>query len=263
MKSSDKMKILVIGAGKMGTWLIESLCLDYEVAAFDADLNRLKYLFNTQKFVSCDEIAEFNPDMIINAVNLERTIPVFNEIIPFLNEKCILADITSVKNGLRNYYLKMGRRFVSTHPMFGPTFANIKSLAGQNAIIISESDEEGKAFFRDFFKNFDLNIFEYSFTEHDETIAYSLSIPFASSMVFAACMKKQEAPGTTFKKHFEIARGVLSEDDYLLSEILFSPYTHDQIDRINERLNYLKEIINEKSFPKMKHFLDDLRDNIK
>jgi len=55
----------------------------------------------------------------------------------------------------------------------------------------------------------------------------------------------------------------LSEDDYLLSEILFSPYTHDQIDRINERLNYLKEIINEKSFSKMKRFLDDLRDNIK
>ena len=146
----------------MGTWLIESLCLDYEVAAFDADLNRLKYLFNTQKFVSHDEIAEFNPDMVINAVNLERTIPVFNEIIPYLNEKCILADITSVKNGLRNFYLKLGRRFVSTHPMFGPTFANIKSLAGQNAIIISESDEEGKTFFRDFFKTFDLNIFEYT-----------------------------------------------------------------------------------------------------
>jgi prephenate dehydrogenase len=263
MKSPDKMKILVMGAGKMGTWLIESLCLDYEVAAYDTDLNRLKYLFNTQKFVSLDEIAEFNPDMVINAVNLERTIPVFNAVLPYVNEKCILVDITSVKNGLRNYYLKLGRRFVSTHPMFGPTFANIKSLAGQNAIIISESDEEGKAFFRDFFKLFDLNIFEYTFTEHDETIAYSLSIPFASSMVFAACMKKQEAPGTTFKRHYETARGVLSEDDYLLSEILFSPYTHNQIDRINERLNYLKEIISEKSFPKMKHFLDELRENMK
>jgi prephenate dehydrogenase len=257
------MKILVIGAGKMGTWLIESLCLDHEVGAFDTDLNRLKYLFNTQKFISYEEIAEFDPDMVINAVSLHRTIAVFNDILPYINDRCILADITSVKNGLRGYYLKLGRRFVSTHPMFGPTFANIKSLAGQNAIIISESDDEGKAFFRNFFMSFDLNIFEYSFTEHDETIAYSLSIPFASSMVFAACMKKQEAPGTTFKKHYEIARGVLSEDDYLLSEILFSPFTHEQIDRISERLNHLKDIINEKSFSKMKIFLDDLRENIR
>jgi len=257
------MKILVVGAGKMGTWLIESLCLEHEVAAFDTDLNRLKYLFNTMKFVSYEEIPAFNPDLAINAVNLERTLPVFSEILPFLDEKCLLADITSVKNGLRDFYLKSGRRFVSTHPMFGPTFANIKNLEGQNAIIISQSDEEGKRFFRDFFGTFKLNIFEYSFTEHDETIAYSLSIPFASSMVFAACMKKQEAPGTTFKKHYEIARGVLSEDDYLLSEILFSPFTHNQIERISERLNFLKEIINERSFPKMKHFLDDLRENIK
>ncbi len=257
------MKILVVGAGKMGTWLIESLCLDHEVAAFDSDLNRLKYLFNTLKLVTHEEISAFNPDMVINAVNLERTIPVFNEIIPLVGEKCLLADITSVKNGLRDFYLSLGRRFVSTHPMFGPTFANIKSLAGQNAIIISQSDEEGKIFFHHFFQQFDLNIFEYSFTEHDETIAYSLSIPFASSMVFAACMKKQEAPGTTFKKHFEIARGVLSEDDYLLAEILFSPYTHQQIERIGERLNFLMEIISEKSFAKMKHFLDSLRENIK
>ena len=246
----------------MGTWLIESLCLDHEVAAYDTNLNRLKYLFNTLKLVTHEEITAFNPDMVINAVNLERTIPVFKEIIPLVSETCLLADITSVKNGLRDFYLRSGRRFVSTHPMFGPTFANIKSLAGQNAIIISQSDEEGKAFFHHFFQHFHLNIFEYTFTEHDETIAYSLSIPFASSMVFAACMKKQEAPGTTFKRHYEIACGVLSEDDYLLAEILFSPYTHEQIERISEKLDFLMKIISERSFSKMKNFLDELRGNI-
>ena len=34
---------------------------------------------------------------------------------------------------------------------------------------------------------------------HDETVAYSLSIPFVSTFVFAAVMKHQDAPGTTFK----------------------------------------------------------------
>ena len=38
-------------------------------------------------------------------------------------------------------------------------------------------------------------------------------------------MKHQEAPGTTFKKHMAIAKGLLSEDDYLLQEILFNPRT--------------------------------------
>jgi prephenate dehydrogenase len=106
-------------------------------------------------------------------------------------------------------------------------------------------------------------VFEYTFIEHDKTIAYSLSVPFASSMVFASNMKHQEAPGTTFQKHYKIAKGLLSEDDYLLSEILFSPYTYEQVDNISLRLNELKQIIKVKDTSKMKEFLASLRENIK
>ena len=146
--------------------------------------------------------------------------------------------------------------------MFGPTFANIKELSSQSAIIIKQSDDAGKKFFRNFYASFGIKIFEYTFIDHDKTIAYSLSIPFASSMVFAACMKQQEAPGTTFKRHLEIARGLLSEDDYLLSEILFSPYTYEQLDSISNQMERLKSIIKEKDTVKMKDFLTSLRNNI-
>ncbi len=255
-------KILVIGAGKMGAWMIESLCLDYEVAAFDNNKKKLRYLFNCRRLLSSDEILEFNPDMIINAVSLQYTIQVFKEILPYISKTCILADITSVKLPLSEFYLNSGFRFVSTHPMFGPTFANIKELGDQSAIIISESDEEGKKFFRNFYKSFGICIFEYSFLEHDKTIAYSLSVPFASTMVFASCMKQQEAPGTTFKKHLSIAKGLLSEDDYLLTEILFSSFTYEQLENVGQKLNEIKEIVKAKDVEKMKEFLAGLRKNI-
>lgn len=256
------MRIVIIGAGRMGSWLVESLCLDYEVAVMDQDKNKLKYFFHSHKFLTCQELAEFKPDMVINAVTLNQTISVFRELEEHLPRQCILADITSVKNGIHEYYLESGRRFVSTHPMFGPTFANIKALSDENAIIIRESDEEGKAFFRRFYSSLDLNIYEYSFSEHDETIAYSLSIPFSSSLVFAACMKKQEAPGTTFRKHLSVARGVLSEDDYLLSEILFNKHTIEQVEKINAKMGYLLNIIKRRDFKELKVFFDDLRKNI-
>lgn len=246
----------------MGSWLVESLCLDYDVGVYDKDKHKLKYFFNSHRFLSYNEIGEFNPDMLINAVTLNNTISVFREIQPFLNRNCILADITSVKNGLWWYYKESDVRFVSTHPMFGPTFGNIKDLSRENAIIIKESDEEGKQFFRKLYKSLKISIYEYSFEEHDQTIAYSLSIPFSSSLVFAACMKKQEAPGTTFRKHLEVARGVLSEDDYLLSEILFSPYTVEQVKKINAKLDSLIEMITRKDFESLKHFFDTLRKNI-
>ena len=255
-------KIVVLGAGKMGAWLVESLCLDYDVGLYDTDKTKLKYFFNSHKFLTLEEVRDFQPDLLINAVSLNSTIQVFKEIDPFLKDDCILADITSVKNGLHEYYQKSGRRFVSTHPMFGPTFANIKDLSNENAIIILESDQEGIEFFRRFYSSLKLNIYEYSFSDHDETIAYSLSVPFSSSLVFAACMKKQEAPGTTFRKHLDVARGVLSEDDYLLSEILFNPFTIAQVAKIRTQLANLINMVEERDLKALKEFLDGLRENI-
>jgi prephenate dehydrogenase len=146
--------------------------------------------------------------------------------------------------------------------MFGPTFASLSDLSKENAIIISESDERGKEFFREFYNSLHLNIFEYSFYEHDETIAYSLSIPFASTLVFASVMKHQEAPGTTFKKHMAIARGLLSEDDYLLREILFNPFTTSQLEAIRAELAELIEIIDNKDNESMQEYLGKVRRNI-
>ena len=246
----------------MGSWLVESLCLDYEVGVYDADRNKLKYFFNSRKFLYLEELFEFDPDMLINAVSLENTIRVFEEMVPFLGKECILADLTSVKNGLAKYYSQAGRRFVSTHPMFGPTFANVKDLSEENAIIIEESDEEGKEFFHKFYESHKLRIHEYSFKKHDETIAYSLSIPFTSTLVFASCMKEQDAPGTTFRKHYEIARGLLGEDDFLLSEILLNPESLEQVKKISESLDKLLEMIEKRDTQALHAYLSMIRENV-
>lgn len=256
------MKILVLGAGNMGSWFVETLCLDHEVGVYDPDKNKLKYFFQTHRFVSYDAIQAFKPELVINAVSLQYTVSAFDAVIPYLPLNCILSDITSVKNGLPQYYQEKGMRYVSTHPMFGPTFAKFKDLSSQSAIIIKEGDEEGKEFFRTFYKSLQLNIYDYTFEEHDQTIAYSLSIPFSSTLVFASCMKKQEAPGTTFKKHYAIAQGLLSENDYLLSEILFNPYTLPQVESIKEKLEHLIEMIRTKDTEALHQFFGDLRKNI-
>ena len=256
------MKILIIGAGNMGAWFVESLCLKYDVAVYDVDKYKLRYFFNTHRFVNFDQIKAFAPTLVINAVSLQHTVSAFNDILPYLPPDCIISDITSIKNGLSEYYQGSGMRFVSTHPMFGPTFASLKELSSQSAVIIAESDEEGKQFFREFYNSLDLNIYEYSFEQHDKMMAWSLSVPFASTMVFAACMKYLEAPGTTFKKHLAIAQGLLSENDYLLSEILLNPYTLTQIEQIHEKLSNLMNMIREKDTKVLHEFFGELRENI-
>lgn len=256
------MKILVIGAGNMGAWMVESLCLQHDVAVFDKNKSKLRYFFNTHRFVSLEQIEGFRPELVINAVSLQNTVKAFNDILPYLPENCIISDITSVKTGLPEFYHQSGRRFVSSHPMFGPTFGNLKELSSQSAILIKEGDEEGKAFFRAFYESLNLNLYEYTFEAHDQTTAYSLSIPFVSTLVFGACMKHQEAPGTTFKKHMAIAHGLMTEDPYLLSEILFSPNTLPQIERIREELEVLLNLVKSRDTAALHQFIAKIKTNL-
>jgi len=256
------MRILILGAGKMGSFFTDVLSFQHEVAVYDADPKRLRFVYNTIRMSQPEEIKEFDPELVINAVTIKHTLEAFNNVMPFLSKNCILSDIASVKTGLPEFYQNCGFRFVSSHPMFGPTFASLSDLSTQSAIIIAESDHLGKVFFKDLYSSLKLNIFEYTFREHDETTAYSLSIPFASTLVFASVMKHQEAPGTTFKRHLAIAHGLLSEDDYLLQEILFNPYTPEQLTNIREELGNLLDIIEHKDADRMKTYLKKVRENI-
>lgn len=256
------MKILVLGAGKMGAFFLDLLSFDHETAVYEKDPKRMRFTYNCQRLTTLEEIREFRPELVINAVTVKYTIPAFEEVMQYLPKECIISDISSVKTGLKDFYTTCGHPYVSTHPMFGPTFANLSNLREENAIIISEGDYMGRIFFKDLYSRLGLNIYEYTFEEHDKTVAYSLSIPFVSTFVFAAVMKHQDAPGTTFKRHMRIAKGVLSEDDYLLQEILFNPYTHDQVAQIREELKGLLVIIDNKDADGMKGYLTKIRKNV-
>lgn len=247
----------------MGSFFSDLLSFDHEVAVYEPNPQKLRFMFNCQRFSSLEDVDKFDPDLVLNAATVKYTLEAFDAVLPHISQRCILSDISSVKTGLKEYYENCGRPFVSTHPMFGPTFASLSNLSNENAIIIREGDHLGKVFFRDLYNRLKLHIEEYTFDEHDETIAYSLSIPFASTLVFASNMKHQDAPGTTFKKHLAIANGLMGEDDYLLSEILFNPHTSQQLQNISDKLAELKSIVDSRDSEKMSKFLDNVRNNIK
>ncbi len=246
----------------MGSFFTDLLSFDHECAVYEVDAKRMRFLYNAQRFDSLEEIDDFRPDLVINAVTLKYTLDVFRQVIPHLPEGCIISDISSVKTGFKEYYDSTGMRYVSTHPMFGPTFANLGALSNENAIVINEGDYMGRIFFLDLYRRLGLNVHEYSFEEHDEAMAYSLSVPFVSTFVFSAVMKHQDSPGTTFKRHLGIARGVLSEDDTLLREILFNPKTKSHVEHIRAELKDLIQIIDNRDEEALNAYLSKIRKNI-
>ncbi|MCR5533563.1 MAG: prephenate dehydrogenase/arogenate dehydrogenase family protein [Bacteroidaceae bacterium] len=256
------MRILILGAGKMGSFFTDVLSFEHECAVYEIDAKRMRFLYNTQRFTTMQEIEDFKPELVINAVTLKYTLTVFDQILPHLPKDCIISDISSVKTGFKEYYEGTGFRYVSTHPMFGPTFANLGALSSENAIVINEGDYMGRIFFLDLYRRLGLNVHEYSFEEHDEAMAYSLSVPFVSTFVFSAVMKHQDSPGTTFKRHLKIARGVLSEDDTLLREILFNPKTKSHVEQIRAELKELIQIIDDRNEDALNQYLVKIRKNI-
>lgn len=256
------MKIAILGIGHMGSWLARELKKENKIAAYDLDKGKINEIENVKVLSSLSELESFNPDLLINAVTLQNTLKAFEESVNYISKTCIICDVASVKGEIPAFYVKSGFRFVSLHPMFGPTFADMDSLKEENIVIIKESDEKGKEFFRNFFKRYGLNVFEYTFDEHDRMMAYSLTLPFISSMVFSGCVTSKVVPGTTFARHKKIAKGLLSEDDNLLSEILFNPYSVEQLNKITAQLEFLKHVINAREYEEMKEVLRKLRGNL-
>ncbi|PID58336.1 prephenate dehydratase [candidate division KSB3 bacterium] len=257
------MKTAVIGAGHMGKWFAEELQKDGNtVAVFDLDPEKTRQCRGMQVLHAFADLRDFAPDLLLNAVSIQHTIEAFESSAPYLPDHCVLVDVASVKGNLQKFYQQGRFRYASLHPMFGPTFANVDDLHEENAIVIIESDPNTKEYFRDFFKKRGLHLTEFSFTAHDQMTAYSLSLPFASSLVFAACMKNTAVPGTTFKRHLTIARGLLSEDDTLLAEILFNGFSLEQLDNVTSRLEFLKHVIRDRDYEEACRFFDTLRRNI-
>ena len=97
------MKILVLGAGKMGSFFIDLLSFEHEVAVFEKDPKRMRFTYNCQRFTQLEEIRDFQPELLINAVTVKYTIPAFQQVIPYIPKDCIISDISSVKTGLKEF----------------------------------------------------------------------------------------------------------------------------------------------------------------
>ena len=158
----------------MGSFFTDILSFQHETAVFDVNPHQLRFVYNTYRFTTLEEIKDFEPELVINAVTVKYTLDAFRQVLPVLPKDCIISDIASVKTGLKKFYDESGFRYVSTHPMFGPTFASLNNLNTENAIIISEGDHLGKIFFKDLYQTMKLNIFEYTL------IFRKLTVPFLS-----------------------------------------------------------------------------------
>ena len=49
------MKILILGAGKMGSFFIDTLSFEHEVAVYEKNPQRLRYTYNSLRFTELED----------------------------------------------------------------------------------------------------------------------------------------------------------------------------------------------------------------
>ena len=72
------MRILILGAGKMGSFFTDLLSFEHEVAVYEVVAHKLRFMYNTQRFTKLDEIKEIDFNKI--PLEDEKTIELFKEV---------------------------------------------------------------------------------------------------------------------------------------------------------------------------------------
>ncbi len=71
----------------MGSFFIDLLSFDHEVAVIEKDPMRMRFTYNCQRFTQMEEVKAFEPELVINAVTVKFTIQAFEEILPYLPDR--------------------------------------------------------------------------------------------------------------------------------------------------------------------------------
>ena len=78
------MRILILGAGKMGSFFTDILSFQHETAVFDVNPHQLRFVYNTYRFTTLEEIKDFEPELVINAATVKYTLDAFRKVLPVL-----------------------------------------------------------------------------------------------------------------------------------------------------------------------------------
>ena len=105
------MRILILGAGKMGSFFTDILSFQHETAVFDVNPHQLRFVYNTYRFTTLEEIKDFEPELVINVETVRYTLDAVRKVLPVLPKDCNLSDLASVQTGLKTFFKERGFRY--------------------------------------------------------------------------------------------------------------------------------------------------------
>lgn len=177
--NADIQKIVIVGGkGKLGRLFSQYLTSSgYNVVALDKDdwQNAETILHNT--------------DVVLVSVPITITVETIEKLRPYLTEKMILADLTSVKSAPLQKMLEVHTgAVVGLHPMFGP---DIVSMAKQVIVECEGRYPERYQWLLEQMQIWGASLFKVSAQEHDHSMTYIQALRHFATFANGLHLSKQ------------------------------------------------------------------------
>ncbi len=250
------MRILLVGAGSMGSLLGSYLSMDHELDVYDIDRSRSEKLAREIGGMSLRDLRGLEEyDASLVCVSISGTSRVVSLLSERMKSGSIIMEISSVKSPVMNSLkeaVRKGMRAVSLHPLFGPGLRDISK--GKAALVrISNVEEEGSIAS----SIFPFHLIPVEMGEHDRAMAWLALIHLMlrtflkSSNMDAELISKLLS--TTSSRFLDLAVASLTQSDELTMELMsLNPYFPEVFERFISTLMRKDAVIGETRWVRIK-----------
>lgn len=212
----DKKIVIVGGNGKLGRLFRE---------LFDSSGYRVAVL-ESEDWVDAQGVFS-GADLVLIAVPIQVTEEVITQITG-LDDRCILADVTSVKAKPLSVMLQQhSGPVIGLHPMFGP---DVKDVKGQTIVCCHGRDKTGYKWLLQQLQRWRANCHFIDAKEHDQTMSFVQVLRHFSTVVYGAHLAGEDPDladilalsSPIYRLELAMVGRLFAQDPDLYTEIIFA-----------------------------------------
>ena len=269
MKKNRRVSI-VGGTGRMGQWFtlyFKNMGYEVEIIARNKrKVAKIAKYFRVNYATSINDSIN-KSDIILVSVPMKATTPTISEVLEHVKKDKIILEISSLKKNIEKEINKKFKKhkdnIISIHPLFGPGL-DINSKQ-QIILIKSNKTNKQKRIVTQLFPKSNITIINAK--DHDESMAYILSLTHFINILFLSMLKKQnniDYFSTTFKIQYNLANAILNDRTELLADIqILNKDFNKVLDNFIKESKEFQKIINKKQDKELVKNIDSIKNNYK
>jgi prephenate dehydrogenase len=235
----------IIGYGQFGELL--TVLINKKFPDIKVKVSSRSNDVDNKTFFEFEEVAK--SEIIIPTVPIRFFEDCIKKLLPFLESKQTIMDVTSVKVYPKRVMLAnlpSSINIVGTHPMWGPgTYKKTQSTKGLNLIIenIRASNEVYEKI-KKFWQAFELNIVEMKAEDHDKIAAKSHFLTQLNAFIYREIDFKRTELDTYSTKLINDMIEVVKADRELTRDMYrYNPYCEEQLENFEKAYFDVKEFL--------------------